>query len=105
EVYQQYYNQAFVVMAYFGYLRRDPDALYADWINVLNQSGDSRRMVEGFVYSIEYRYRLKHFGVLPSDAGGTDVRGSAAAHCGKALPFRSISHPPFEAPPHAKIFN
>ena len=59
EVYQQYYNQAFVVMEYFGYLRRDPDALYTDWINVLNQSGDARHMVEGFVNSIEYRNRFK----------------------------------------------
>jgi len=25
-----YYNQSFVVMEYFGYLRRDPDALYLD---------------------------------------------------------------------------
>ena len=59
EVYQQYYNQAFVVMEYFGYLRRDPDALYTDWINVLNQSGDARHMVEGFVNSVEYRNRFK----------------------------------------------
>jgi len=53
-----YYNQSFVVMEYFGYLRRDPDALYLDWINVLNQGGDSRHMVEGFVNSIEYRNRF-----------------------------------------------
>src|SRR6058998_653392 len=59
EVYQKYYNQAFVVMEYFGYLRRDPDRLYTDWINVLNQSGDARHMVEGFVNSIEYRNRFK----------------------------------------------
>jgi len=30
EVYQKYYNQAFVVMQYFGYLRRDPDILHLD---------------------------------------------------------------------------
>jgi Domain of unknown function (DUF4214) len=58
EVYQSYYNQAFVVMEYFGYLRRDPDALYTDWIDVLNQTGDSRHMVQGFVDSTEYRNRF-----------------------------------------------
>ena len=58
EVYQKYYNQAFVVMEYFGYLRRDPDALYLEWIDVLNQTGDARHMVEGFVNSSEYRNRF-----------------------------------------------
>ena len=32
EVYNKYYNQTFVVMQYFGYLRRQPDAQYLDWI-------------------------------------------------------------------------
>ena len=32
EVYNRYYNQAFVVMQYFGYLRREPDVLYLTWI-------------------------------------------------------------------------
>ena len=59
EVYQKYYNQAFVVMEYFGYLRRDPDALYLEWIDVLNQTRDARHMVEGFVNSSEYRNRFK----------------------------------------------
>jgi subtilisin family serine protease len=58
EVYNRYYNQAFVVMQYFGYLRRDPDAAYLDWIQVLNTTGDSRGMIIGFVNSLEYRYRF-----------------------------------------------
>ncbi len=58
EVYTKYYNQAFVVMEYFGYLHRDPDALYLNWIDVLNQSGDARHMVGGFVDSTEYRGRF-----------------------------------------------
>jgi hypothetical protein len=59
EVYQKYYNQAFVVMEYFGYLRRDPDALYPNWIQVLDANpADSRHMVEGFVNSTEYRNRF-----------------------------------------------
>jgi hypothetical protein len=58
EVYGAYYNQAFVVMEYFGYLRRDPDALYVNWIQVLDQGGDSRHMVEGFVDAAEYRNRF-----------------------------------------------
>ena len=58
EVYQKYYNQSFVVMQYFGYLRRDPDALYTDWIAVLDQTGDPRHMINGFMNSLEYRNRF-----------------------------------------------
>jgi hypothetical protein len=58
EVYNKYYNQSFVVMQYFGYLRRDPDALYVDWIAVLDQNGDPRHMINGFVNSLEYRNRF-----------------------------------------------
>ncbi len=59
DVYAKYYNQAFVVMEYFGYLHRDPDALYTDWIRALDaNSADSRRMVDGFVNSTEYRNRF-----------------------------------------------
>ena len=59
EVYQKYYNQAFVVMEYFGYLHRDPDALYLNWIQVLDANpADARHMVTGFVNSLEYRQRF-----------------------------------------------
>lgn len=58
EVYSKYFNQAFVVMQYFGYLRRDPDALYVAWIDVLNSTGESRGMITGFVTSKEYRDRF-----------------------------------------------
>jgi hypothetical protein len=58
-VYDKYYNEAFVVMQYFGYLRRNPDALYFDWIKVLDANpADSRHMIDGFVNSIEYRRRF-----------------------------------------------
>ncbi|MGI8917847.1 MAG: hypothetical protein ACR2H6_04530 [Pyrinomonadaceae bacterium] len=59
EVYQEFYNQAFVVMQYFGYLRRDPDILYLNWIEVLNANpSDSRHMIAGLVNSLEYRARF-----------------------------------------------
>jgi N-acetylneuraminic acid mutarotase len=58
EVYEKYYNQAFVVMQYFGYLRRQPDALYLDWIAVLDSTGDFRGMINGFMNSVEYRARF-----------------------------------------------
>jgi hypothetical protein len=45
-------------MHYFGYLRRDPDAAYQDWINIYNQTGDSRNVTNGFVNSLEYRMRF-----------------------------------------------
>jgi hypothetical protein len=59
EVFNKYYSEAFVVMQYFGYLRRNPDALYFEWIKVLDANpSDSRHMIEGFVNSIEYRHRF-----------------------------------------------
>jgi cytochrome c peroxidase len=58
ETYQKYYNQAFVVMQYFGYLRRDPDILYLNWISALDSGAVSRTMVTGFVNSTEYRQRF-----------------------------------------------
>jgi Tol biopolymer transport system component len=59
EVHQGFYNQAFVVMQYFGYLRRDPDILYLNWIATLDANpADSRHMIAGFVNSIEYRARF-----------------------------------------------
>ena len=58
QVYSKYYNQSFVVMQYFGYLRRDPDALYVNWIDVLDQTNDPRHMINGFMNSLEYRNRF-----------------------------------------------
>jgi hypothetical protein len=58
EVYNKYYNQAFVVMQYFGYLRRQPDARYLDWITQLDSTGDFRGMINGFINSVEYRARF-----------------------------------------------
>lgn len=58
EVYLKYYNQAFVVMQYFGYLKRQPDALYLNWITYLDTTGDYRNMINGFMNSVEYRGRF-----------------------------------------------
>ena len=62
-------NRAFVLMQYFGYLRRDPDAGpdtdfngYNFWLSKLEEfGGDYRRaeMVKAFINSIEYRDRFK----------------------------------------------
>ncbi|HYH87098.1 MAG TPA: DUF4214 domain-containing protein, partial [Pyrinomonadaceae bacterium] len=61
-------NRAFVLMQYFGYLRRDPDAApdtdftgYNFWLGKLDQfGGDFRRaeMVKAFITSTEYRARF-----------------------------------------------
>ena len=55
-------NAAFVMMEYFGYLRRDPDASgYQFWLNKLNQfDGNFERaeMVKAFISSGEYRARF-----------------------------------------------
>ena len=60
--YNAEYNQAFVEMEYFGYLRRDPDdGGFNFWLGKLNQfGGDFRRadMVKSFLVSGEYRQRF-----------------------------------------------
>jgi len=56
------FNAAFVMMEYFGYLRRDPDdGGYAFWLAKLNQfDGNFERaeMVKAFINSGEYRARF-----------------------------------------------
>ena len=55
-------NEAFVMMQYFGYLRREPDeAGYQFWLNKLNQFGgnfEQAEMVKAFIVSGEYRARF-----------------------------------------------
>ena len=55
-------NETFVMMEYFGYLRRDPDASgYQFWLNKLNQFGgnfEQAEMVKAFINSGEYRGRF-----------------------------------------------
>jgi CSLREA domain-containing protein len=61
-------NPAFVLMQYFGYLRRDPDSApdadfsgYTFWLSKLNQFNGNFRaaeMVRAFVESLEYRARF-----------------------------------------------
>ena len=63
-------NSAFVLMEYFGYLRRNPNdppdvdfTGYTFWLNKLNSfNGDYRRaeMVKAFISSDEYRNRFIH---------------------------------------------
>ncbi|HUE84317.1 MAG TPA: DUF4214 domain-containing protein, partial [Pyrinomonadaceae bacterium] len=60
QVFSLEFNQAFVAMQYFGYLRRAPEqAGFDDWLNFLNANPtDFRTMVNGFMNSIEYRLRF-----------------------------------------------
>jgi hypothetical protein len=58
------YNPSFVLMQYFGYLRREPDqGGYDFWLNVLNnrEPNNYRGMVCSFITSREYQER---FGLL-----------------------------------------
>jgi hypothetical protein len=65
---QREFNRAFVLMQYFGYLRRNPDdspdndlAGYNFWLGKLNQfNGNfiSAEMVKAFITSVEYRRRF-----------------------------------------------
>jgi hypothetical protein len=59
--YEQQINPAFVLMQYFGYLRRDPDADgYKFWFDKLNKAGNftDAQMVRSFIVSEEYRARF-----------------------------------------------
>ena len=56
-------NETFVMMQYFGYLRRDPDENgYAFWLSKLNQFNgnfEQAEMVKSFIVSGEYRDRFR----------------------------------------------
>ncbi|MCU1265634.1 MAG: alkaline phosphatase [Acidobacteria bacterium] len=54
------YNPSFVLMQYFGYLKRDPEQSgYNFWLNVLNnQPNNYRGMVCSFITSAEYQLRF-----------------------------------------------
>jgi len=55
-------NETFVMMEYFGYMRRDPDPSgFQFWVNKLNQFGgnfEQAEMVKAFIVSGEYRNRF-----------------------------------------------
>jgi hypothetical protein len=67
---QQELNRAFVLMQYFGYLRRNPNDApeaglnfdgYNFWLNKLNQFNGNyiaAEMVKAFITSVEYRHRF-----------------------------------------------
>jgi hypothetical protein len=65
---QQELNKAFVLMQYFGYLRRNPDdepdldfSGYNFWLSKLNQFNGNfidAEMVKAFIISTEYRKRF-----------------------------------------------
>jgi hypothetical protein len=58
---QSQYNRAFVLLEYFGYLRRDAELPgYDFWLNVLNggERNNYRGMVCSFVTSREYQLRF-----------------------------------------------
>ncbi len=65
---QQEFNRAFVLMQYFGYLRRNPNAApdanfdgYNFWLNKLNQFNGNfvhAEMVKAFIVAGEYRERF-----------------------------------------------
>jgi len=64
----QQFNSAFVLMQYFGYLRRNPDDApdnnfdgYQFWLNKLNQFNGNfvqAEMVKAFLVSVEYQQRF-----------------------------------------------
>jgi hypothetical protein len=69
KLYQAEFNRAFVLMQYFGYLRRNPNegqdtdySGYEFWLNKLNSFNGNfinAEMVKAFMTSLEYRDRFK----------------------------------------------
>jgi hypothetical protein len=71
DLYSAEFNRAFVLMQYFGYLRRNPNdapeasldyAGYEFWLSKLNQFGGNyinAEMVRAFISSIEYNNRFR----------------------------------------------
>ena len=67
-VFNKLYNDSFVLMQYFGYLRRNPDDAqdtdysgYDFWLTKLNQFNGNyinAEMVKAFITSSEYRQRF-----------------------------------------------
>ncbi|HVF44233.1 MAG TPA: PQQ-dependent sugar dehydrogenase [Pyrinomonadaceae bacterium] len=59
---QRHFNDAFVLMQYFGYLRRNPDDVgFNFWLAKLSQFGGDfikAEMVKAFISSDEYRHRF-----------------------------------------------
>nr|MBA2734435.1 DUF4214 domain-containing protein [Acidobacteriota bacterium] len=58
ELYTVYVNEAFIIMNYFGFLRRSADASYLTWIDIFNHTNDDRVIMNGFLNSAEYRLRF-----------------------------------------------
>jgi hypothetical protein len=91
---QREFNRAFVLMQYFGYLQRDPNAApepglnfdgYNFWSGKLNQFGGDfakAEMVKAFLASQEYRARLiapqTVTGVIPASGGKIEQPGFAS---------------------------
>ena len=67
---QQEFNQAFVLMQYFGYLWRDPNSgpdsdfsgynFWLDKLNTFNGNFRDAEMVKSFLLAGEYRGRFQH---------------------------------------------
>ena len=65
---QREFNRAFVLMQYFGYMRRNPDdpqdtdfqgwKFWLDKLNLFNGNFVQAEMVKAFISSIEYRERF-----------------------------------------------
>jgi hypothetical protein len=86
-------NRAFVLMQYFGYLRRDPDAVgfdgqtdptfsgYSFWLSKLDQFGGNfvnAELVRAFIESAEYRARFASPAPLGADKWRQDLQVLAA---------------------------
>jgi hypothetical protein len=66
QLYRQEYNAAYVLMHYFGYLRRNPDdppdnnlSGYNFWLQDLNRTSDHRSVSRVFIEAGEYKDQIK----------------------------------------------
>jgi CSLREA domain-containing protein len=67
EVQAQFFDRGFITFLYFGFLRRDAEpGGFQFWMDKFNQTNRDRRLlVEGFLNSDEYRFRLAQISHRP----------------------------------------
>jgi hypothetical protein len=105
QLYQREFNRSFVILQYFGYLRRDPDlAGYNFWLNKLDAASTSEpvnsanvsndpvalrriqraEMIEAFISSCEYQRR---FGIPTTSPDDRAVNVTCAAAASQQAAF------------------
>jgi hypothetical protein len=61
EMVRRWNNRGFVAVHYYGFLRREPDAAgLANWLALIDRTGDAVQVTKGIIESVEYRQRFRN---------------------------------------------